>query len=338
MSEQIDANLPAETSSAFADALAAHDDKQTETSAQNHESEKEEVIPQNKGKVTRSKVVQDKAPESSAGTLKTVNSEQSPGENQENVPWNNDPRFNKWLEDKKNFQTEKEKFESEKKTLSSKAEQGEVWVKAMQEHPKFAEKVIAVINELTGNSPGGSTETKSEPITQDALSIELEKVAEKLLTTSQFKALKDKLDKADQTLAERAKSDENKAKEDRKLAGDTLTTKYKTDLQSLLGDVKVHPDLLPTLETNIWNRLVKDDLQSIQNIKYSEKFQEIAQQEIDKYKMIVNSINSEYTKNALKNTVPKTMKAGSAPSTKPGVTEKQVEQDFINALKSLPKS
>lgn len=344
MSEQIDANLPAETSSAFASALAAHDDapSKSESTPAHQESKevKEEVNPY-KGKVTKKEVTKsDNVPDSSAGTLNTVKSGQSTDANPENVPWDKDPRFKQFLTDKKTFQTEREKFELERKELSSKADQGDVWTKAFQQHPALAQKVIALINDFNSGSSGGSTETNSIPETKDELSIELEKVAEKMLTTPQFKALKKDLDDAKSTLSQTAKAEKEKEENDKKARGQSIASTYKSDLTKYLGEssTECEDEFRPTLETNIWNRLCQEDKQSVQDIKYSDKFKEIALEEIEKYKGFINKINSKYSKKALETTTPKTMKGGAVPTTPSQVDPKQELKDFANAIRSLPKS
>lgn len=241
----------------------------------------------------------DPAP-SSAGTLNTSTTEQA---QEEQVPWHKDRRFQQWKQ--------------EEKDLRLKAQQAEVWQRALSEHPEFARKMLGLIEEVTG----GAKEQSQQPS-------ELDPVAEKLLSSTPFRKLMEEITGVKQALS-------MGSKELSKQKFTATANRYAADFKTQIGDLDVHPKYQKHFERSVWEKLSELSPDSVKNYEYDPiAFKQAVDEVKQEYLELTNGIASSFTKKAAAEATPKTQKGGLTPLGNMQ-SEEEALKDFANQLKGL---
>ncbi len=233
---------------------------------------------------------------------KTVNpaSGNQPSENQ--VPWGKDPRWQSW--------------QKEEKALRTSAQQGDLWIRAFKEHPEFAQKVFALVNEF--NKPDARTNMANQPKAPSHADPVVNELLEKI-----------------QNLEGKLTNGEKYLNEDR---FEKAITKYKGSFDNVMKESKVDvlPEYQEMFEQNVWRNLIRENPEVESTFAFDEEtFTRVVQAELQRYQKLTNGIVSRYTGQKLKNGVPQTMSGGVPLVNKPAQNEAEEDANLANAIKSL---
>lgn len=238
---------------------------------------------------------------SSAETLNTgVNAASDKPAPDGQVPWHKDQRWQAW--------------QKEEKALRDQAKQGDLWTRAFKEHPAFAEKVMAVIKELT------AAPNQTQPQDQEAL--HPDPVVNKLL--NKISDLEAKLSNGEKYL------DQDRLEK--------AVSKYKGVFDELMSEAKITvlPEYEELFEQNVWRNLLRINPEIQSTYAFDrEAFVQAARQEIERYQKLTNGIISGYTGQKLKNSVPQTMSGGVPLVNKPATNEAEENAFLASQIKAL---
>lgn len=272
----------------------------------------------------------DKAqPESDS--VKTV-SGQSGGA--EKLPWDKDPRFQKFLKESKDIEAKSKEFEARERALAEKeeaAKQGTVWMNALKQHPKLAAKVAeeiqAIMAEANGEKPAEkpANQTPEEKDEQEKINA----IAQKLIAAGPFKEILEKVsgfEKTKQTL------DQERSKQEVTQRFNTVKDTYQPIFDEMVKDLKVPTRYKKSFEKNVWEKLYELSPDSVKNLTIDEpNFRKAVEHATQEF----NELNNEFVSGFTKNLPPAHKPNGGKAAIQANESEDDIEKELVNSLKTL---
>ena len=261
------------------------------------------------------KITQPNQPQPSAETIKTDSGQVS---EEDKAPWHKDPRWQKWQEEKKAFEEQRNSFAKEQSDLKSKAEYAAVWQQALQSNPQLAKHIIDYINGVQSESQ------KSDPQLE-----QYNAIASQLLKTPAFQQLFQNLDQLKNGVTSTAQQIR-----DAKYA--TAESKYHSLFNELATGFEVVDEYKPIFDKKLLDKMYELSPQTLNNLEFDPNLLRRAFEEVKKeYESLTNSIASRFTNKALNQSIPRTQTSGQPSLTAPKASVEEGMADLASQLKAL---